>query len=451
MSDVLPALPRYEAYKDSGVEWIGEIPLDWTIEPIMALLAERNEKNDPIKTDNILSLTMDRGVIPYSEKGLSGNKAKEDLTAYKLAYPGDIVLNSMNVIAGSVGLSKYFGAVSPVYYMLYPRKKEDVISYFDSIFQNEAFQKSLIGLGNGILIKKSASSGKLNTIRMRIPMSRLNRVCIPYPKPSQQTAIAAFLDCKTSKIDRAVAIKKKQIQLLKEHKQILIQTAVTKGLDSNVPMRHPGIDWIGEIPSHWDKKRFKNFFSQSRLPTRPNDGVVTSYRDGQVTLRSNRRLDGYTEAVLEQGYQGIRKGQLVLNSMDAFEGAIGVSDSDGKCTPEYVICDPISNELLPEYFAYLLREMALKKYIQVICNAVRQRAVRIRYNNLVKRFLIVPPFDEQTAIVAHIRTQSAKIDKAVAVQEQMIARLREYKSVLINAAVTGKIRVPVQTPEKVVT
>ncbi|MCG8633144.1 MAG: restriction endonuclease subunit S, partial [Desulfobacterales bacterium] len=214
------------------------------------------------------------------------------------------------------------------------------------------------------------------------------------------------------------------------------------GLDPDVPMKDSGVEWIGEIPGHWEVKRFKHLFSQSNLPVRPSDEMVTSYRDGQVTLRSNRRLSGYTEAILEQGYQGIRKGQLVLNSMDAFEGAIGVSDSDGKCTPEYVICDPISDDFLPEYYAFLLREMALSKYIQVICNAVRQRAVRIRFNNLKKRFLIVPPIEEQKSIVSHIQTQSVKIDKAITIQEQMIEKLKEYKATLINSAVTGKIKVP---------
>src|SRR5665648_367512 len=103
--------------KDSGIEWIGEIPDDWDIKSLKVILAERKENNNPIKTDFILSLTMDKGVIPYTEKEGGGNKAKEDLTAYKLAYPNDIVLNSMNVIVGSVGLSKYFGCVSPVYYL----------------------------------------------------------------------------------------------------------------------------------------------------------------------------------------------------------------------------------------------------------------------------------------------------------------------------------------------
>lgn len=143
-----------------------------------------------------------------------------------------------------------------------------------------------------------------------------------------------------------------------------------------------------------------------------------------------------------RGYQGIRKGQLVLNSMDAFEGAIGVSESDGKCTPEYVVCDSLSRNYLPEYFAYLLREMALARYIQVICNAVRQRAVRIRFNNLASRFMVVPPIEEQRAIVAFIMSETEKQDAAVALLEQQISKLKEYKAILINSAVTGKIKVP---------
>jgi type I restriction enzyme S subunit len=329
--------------------------------------------------------------------------------------------------------------------MLYPREDNDLVEFFSAIFQNEAFQKSLIGLGHGILVKKSESSGKLNTIRLRISMSSLNRVSLPYPNAAEQSTIVSFLKRKTTKIEQAVAIKEKQIALLKERKQILIQNAVTRGIDPDAPMRDSGVEWIPKIPAHWQVERFKYLFKQSHLPTRENDGVVTSYRDGQVTLRSNRRLDGYTEAILEQGYQGIRKGQLVLNSMDAFEGAIGVSDSDGKCTPEYVICDPISGNVLPEYFAFLLREMALTRYIRVICNAVRQRAVRIRFNNLAKRLFVFPPIEEQAAIVAHIETQSTKIDKTIALQQQQIEKLKEYKATLINSAVTGKIKVPMNS------
>ena len=126
--------------KDSGIEWIGEIPKEWATKRLKAVLCERTEINNPIKTDFILSLTNDRGVIPYNEKGDVGNKSKDDLTGYKLAYPNDIVLNSMNVIIGSVALSSYFGCVSPVYYMLYPRSSNDSTKYYNYLFQTKEWQ-----------------------------------------------------------------------------------------------------------------------------------------------------------------------------------------------------------------------------------------------------------------------------------------------------------------------
>ncbi|WP_018415534.1 restriction endonuclease subunit S [Teredinibacter turnerae] len=274
-----------------------------------------------------------------------------------------------------------------------------------------------------------------------ITKSILKNTKVWFPKVQDQQYISKFLDKQTTQIDEAIAIKEQQIALLKERKQIIIQKAVTQGLDPNVPMKDSGVDWIGDIPEHWEVVRFKNLFSQSRLPVQKDDGVVTSYRDGQVTLRSNRRLDGYTEAIIEGGYQGIRKGQLVLNSMDAFEGAIGVSESDGKCTPEYVICYPNREGISQYYFAYLLREMALAKYIQVICNAVRQRAVRIRYNNLASRFMVVPPESEQEEIVKFIAVEKINTDDGIAHLQSQIEKLKEYKTTLINSAVTGKIKI----------
>ena len=127
--------------------------------------------------------------------------------------------------------------------------------------------------------------------------------------------------------------------------------------------------------------------------------------------------------------------------MDAFEGAIGVSESDGKCTPEYVICNPKSNENSQYYFSYLLREMALARYIQVICNAVRQRAVRIRFNNLARLYMVLPPREEQDAIVKLIETESENINSGVAFLRGQIEKFKEYKTTLINSAVTGKIKV----------
>ncbi|NEZ61777.1 restriction endonuclease subunit S [Leptolyngbyaceae cyanobacterium CCMR0082] len=197
------------------------------------------------------------------------------------------------------------------------------------------------------------------------------------------------------------------------------------------------ISWLGKVPKHWNFKKAKYLFRKSKIPVRKQDGVVTAYRDGEVTLRTNRRAEGYTVAILEQGYQGVRKGQLVINSMDAFAGAIGVSDSDGKCSPEYVVCDPVhSDEVEPRYYALLIREMALRNYIQVICPAVRQRALRIRYNSLAPLFFPLPPCEEQRRIVEFLDRKTAEIDDEIATKQRLIELLQEQKAILINQAVT---------------
>ncbi|MFS0753486.1 restriction endonuclease subunit S [Noviherbaspirillum sp. 1P10PC] len=213
--------------KPSGVDWIGDVPAHWEIRSIKSILCERIEKNDPVKTTFILSLTMEQGVIPYSERSGGGNKAKEDLTAYKLAYPNDIVINSMNVVAGSAGLSKFFGAVSPVYYMLFPRQKEDKVEYFSNIFQCQSFQRSLLGLGNGIMMKEAESSGKLNTIRMRIPMGKLSAQVVPYPSSQEQESIVHYIDSELNKIDVLIAKSEQAIRLQMEHRSALINAVVT--------------------------------------------------------------------------------------------------------------------------------------------------------------------------------------------------------------------------------
>jgi type I restriction enzyme S subunit len=216
----------------SGISWLGDIPRHWEVLPLGRVLTERKESNYPVKTKNILSLSLHDGVVPYAERTRpGGNKAKEDLTAYKLAYPGDIVVNSMNVVVGSVGLSRYFGAVSPVYYMLRPRQTTDHVEYFDSVFRDVSFQRSLFGLGNGIMVIQSKSTGKLNTIRMRIPMRKLNRVEIPYPPPSEQKVIIAGLATEIAPVNTAIARTEREIALMQEYRTRLTADVVTGKLD----------------------------------------------------------------------------------------------------------------------------------------------------------------------------------------------------------------------------
>lgn len=212
--------------KDSGIKWVGKIPFNWSINKIKYLLQERIEMNFPIKTFDILSLTAKQGVIPLNEKEGGGNKPKEDVTKYRLAYPGDIVMNSMNILSGSVGLSKYFGCVSPVYYMLRPYNSGYDVRFFNYLFQTTVFQKSLYGLGNGILMKES-SNGKLNTIRMRISMDTFGALLLPVATEGEQKEISDYLDKKCADIDSVISDKKSQLETLEEYKKSLIYEYVT--------------------------------------------------------------------------------------------------------------------------------------------------------------------------------------------------------------------------------
>lgn len=426
--------------KDSGIPWLGEYPAAWSLKKIKYCLQERIEKNNPVRTTDILSLTAKQGVIPYDQKEGGGNKPKEDVSAYRLAYPGDIVMNSMNILSGSVGLSQYFGCVSPVYYMLRPYGTREDVRYYNYIFQTTMFQRSLYGLGNGILIKESGN-GKLNTIRMRIPMDKFGGLFIPVAPAKEQSRIADYLDTKCAEIDVLAADIQTQIDTLEQYKRSVITEAVTKGLEPDVEMKDSGIQWIGMMPAHWDCIRGKYILKYIQKPVRDDDGVITCFRDGEVTLRSNRREDGFTMADKEIGYQGIDVGDLVVHGMDGFAGAIGISDSRGKASPVLNVLDTEQNK---RYIMYFLRSMAYSDVFLALATGIRVRSCDLRWNKLSELFYPVPPLEEQVAIVDYIDSVLRRTDEVIAAKREQLSTLEAYKKSLIYEYVTGKKEVPAQ-------
>ncbi|MCR0288129.1 hypothetical protein MKC84_01190 [[Clostridium] innocuum] len=420
--------------QESGISWLGEFPINWELRKIKYCMQERVEKNNPVKTTEILSLTAKQGVIPYDQKEGGGNKPKEDVSAYRLAYPGDIVMNSMNILSGSVGLSQFFGCVSPVYYMLRPWNAKEDVRYYNYIFQTTMFQRSLFGLGNGILIKESGN-GKLNTIRMRIPMDKFGGLFIPVAPIDEQHRIADFLDAKCAEIDALIANIQTQIDTLEQYKRSVINETVTKGLNSNAEMKASGIQWIGDMPAHWDVIRGKYILRYMQKPVREDDGVITCFRDGEVTLRSNRREDGFTMSDKEIGYQGIDVGDLVVHGMDGFAGSIGISDSRGKASP---VLNVLDTDQCKRYIMYYLRSMAYSDVFLALATGIRVRSCDLRWNKLAELFYPVPPLDEQNAIVEHIDSVLSKADAVIADKKAQLATLDDYKKSLIFEYVTGK-------------
>ena len=419
--------------KDSGIKWLGAIPDRWKIKKIKYTLQERVEKNNPIRTDEILSLTAKQGVIPYSEKEGGGNKPKEDLSAYRLAYPGDIVMNSMNILSGSVGLSSYFGCVSPVYYMLRPYNKNEDVRYYNYIFQTTVFQRSLFGLGNGILIKESGN-GKLNTIRMRIPMDKFGELLIPIAPVEEQQKIADYLDKKCAEIDSLITDIQSQIDILEDYKKSVITEAVTKGLNPDVEMKDSGIDYLGNVNPNWKITKIGYICRKLNHSFNSDAEVLICSNKGEVFLRGNTNF-GLTSDN-DSMFQGVKSGELLIHGMDTWHGAIAISKYNGKCTKVVHVCESDENK---NFICYFLQMLAFKKVYKAISNGVRENTSDFRsWDKTGAIYISIPDKKEQDKISAYLEEKCNEINIIIETKKEQLDILEQYKKSLIYEYVTGK-------------
>ena len=198
-----------------------------------------------------------------------------------------------------------------------------------------------------------------------------------------------------------------------------------------------GVEWLGEIPIDWSLKKAKYIFQKVQRPPRNIDSVVTSFRDGQVTLRTNRRIDGFTNSIKEIGYQGVRSGDLMIHAMDGFAGAIGISDSDGKCSPVCSVCIPwIKQSVNMLFYGYLVRQLAVTDFILSLAKGIRERSTEFRFSEFSGLVLAIPSKDEQDKIVAFLKHETQKIDRLISKQQQLIELLKEKRHAVISHVVT---------------
>ncbi len=195
-------------------------------------------------------------------------------------------------------------------------------------------------------------------------------------------------------------------------------------------------DWLGDLPTSWSLKRLKFLFNLRKRPVKESDEIVTCFRDGTVTLRANRRTEGFTNALKEIGYQGVREGDLVIHAMDAFAGAIGVSDSEGKSSPVYSVCEPRSDSISSKYYARLLRHMALSGFVTSLAKGIRERSTDFRWSDASEIVLPVPSAHEQTQIARFLDYETARIDALIEEQQRLIELLKEKRQAVISHAVT---------------
>ena len=414
------AYPEYQSAPDA---WIGDVSAHWNLERMKYGLTEKTTKKGP---------DLPPGAISYGKVVTKDAEkiAPETRATYQEVLAGEYLINPINLnydlVSLRTALSEMDVCVSPAYIVLkaVPEKVHPVFgNYVLHVF--DVCHMKTLGAG----------------VRQTITFKDIGQCVWPLPPMEEQTAIARFLDRETGRIDGLIEKKTRFIALLKEKILTFSDACVTGRHDSQQTVKDVDIPWAPRISRHWTVRRGKHLFEEMARPVAPDDEIITAFRDGQVCLRRKRRTEGYTFAEKEVGYQRILKGDLVIHTMDAFAGAIGVSEDDGKATGEYAVCKPRSDEAVSEYYAYLLRCMARRNYIYVLCPSVRERAPRFRYVRFAPVKLPVPPREEQLAIVDRIERATARMKNLIALTERSIDLLREKRAALITAAVTGKIDV----------
>ena len=429
--------------KDSGLEWLGNVSSDVKLVPLKYLLKKERmpikvgpfgsqlSGTDFLKEESDFWVYNQRIVLDENyEAGdayISSEKY-ETMIGFHV-YEDDILITTRGTI----------GKISRIPHIHKPGILHPCIIRFridDSLYDYRLLK--LIFNQSDFVTEQILYKSNATTIEV-IYSDTLKNVILPVWDMQTQRKIADFLDTKCSEIDALTADIQTQIDTLEQYKRSVITATVTKGLNPDVEMKDSGIEWIGEIPVTWDIIRGKYLLKYLQKPVKEDDGVITCFRDGEVTLRSNRREDGFTMSDKEIGYQGIDAGDLVVHGMDGFAGAIGISDSRGKASPVLNVMDTKQNK---RYIMYYLRSMAYSDVFVALATGIRVRSCDLRWNKLADLPYPVPSIEEQTAIVEYIDTTLEKTDVVISKKKAQLETLDEYKKSLIYEYVTGKKEVP---------
>ena len=383
----------YPEYKDSGVEWVMSIPSHWNVKPTFSCCDASTTKNTDGLEYNVLSLSY--GKIVSRDIDSNYGLLPESFNTYQLVDKGDTILRLTDLQNDKkslrVGLVTQKGIITSAYLKLAVKKYLTPVFLYQILHSYDTM-KVFYSMGNGL--------------RQSMKFEDFRRLPLLIPTIPEQYSIITFLNHKITKIDQLIKKQYKLIELLKEKRQAVISHAVTKGLNPDVPMKDSGVEWLGNIPEHWILKRAKFIFRKMQRPISKHAGIITAFRDGHVTLRQNRRTDGFTFAIKEIGYQGVLKGDLVIHAMDGFAGANGVSDSNGKCSPVCSVCIPHKKtQVYTSYYGYLVRQLAVTNFIQSLSKGIRERSTEFRFNEFSELTIPIPNYEEQIFIFKYIKRQ----------------------------------------------
>lgn len=431
-------LPQYDAYTDSGEGWIGDIPNHWEVRKLKHLFIEKKHTKN---------LELNCGAISFGEVVKKDDEKIPLATkaSYQEVLAGEILINPLNLNYDlkslRIALSRLDVVVSAGYIVLKER-----------VALNKEYFKYLLHRYD-VAYMKLLGSG----VRQTISFNHIANSLLLFPPAIEQSAIADFLDRKTAQIDEAIAIKEKQIALLKERKQIIIQKAVTKGLDPDVSMKDSGVDWIGQTPEHWNVVKLKTLIRKLESGVSVNASESESAFGDEVGVLKTSAVYSYKfdsrenkkvfDTELKRVSCPVRAGSIIISRMNAPElvGASGYVECD---YPNLFLPDRLwqarfssDSNLVPKYVSKVLIVKGFRGVIESIATGSSPSMKNISKGDLLNVYIGLPPEEEMRAIINHFEKIDLTIDDSINFQNVQIENLKEYKHSLINSAVTGKIKV----------
>lgn len=419
----LAEIPNYASYKPSGEDWIGKVPSHWDVRKLKHLFFEKKHK--PNMSLNCGAISFGKVILKDDDKIPVSTKV-----SYQEVLKGEFLVNPLNLnydlLSLRIALSDVDVVVSAGYIVLK-----------DKVSLSRGYFKYLLHRYD-VAYMKLLGSG----VRQTINFNHISNSLLTFPPIEEQTAIANFLDQKTAQIDQAIAIKEQQISLLKERKQILIQQAVTRGLNPDVPIRDSGVEWIGDIPEHWEVRRSKFLFTQRKERAWKDDVQLSATQAyGVIPQDEYERLSGNTVVKIQfhlDKRKHVQKDDFVI-SMRSFQGGLERAWSRGCIRSSYVVLKPLQR-IDADFYGYLLK---LPRYIEALQrtgNFIRD-GQDLNFDNFSQVDLFIPPLKEQRDIAEKVVKIAKTTEAAISLQTKQIEKLKEYKTTLINSAVTGKIKV----------
>ncbi len=422
-------MQRYESYKPSGAEWLGNIPSHWDIFPFKALFKMSTEKNGRQIVGEMLSVSGYRGIEVKQYEFEEQKRSKKELCDYRVVRKGQLVVNTMWLNYAGLGVSSHEGYVSPAYRSYWCDAGLRPL-YAHYLMRSHPYIQGYTGQMQGI---------RPNSLQ--IQNCDFNKIPILVPTHAEQDRIVTFLDQKTAEINAAIAKKKQLIKLLQEQKSILINQAVTRGLNPDVPMRDSGVEWIGEIPAHWKIAPNRYLFREQNVRSLKGDEthLSMSQRYGLVPAKELA-----VQTLQSESYDGAKlckTGDLVQNRLKAHLAVFAVSPCDGLVSPDYSVFRLQDSNHQPVYFERLFKTPV---YLSELNRRVRGIVIgflRLYSEDFNAIPALIPPVEEQQNIVNFINRLNSDFAVMQGKIEDEIKLLVELKSTIVASAVTGQFKV----------